>query len=360
MSYTIGRVALISLVMAQSAYAAEIYNKNGNKLELTGALHARYYTSDDTSLDGDNTFVRFGFKGQTQITDTLSGFGRWEINVMANHSEAGTDAQTGNTTRLGFAGLQYGQYGSLDYGRNWGIVYDVASFTDYAPIFNNLTYSGGDNFMTGRSTGLLTYRNSSFFGLVNGLQFGLQYQGANDTATSNTGRSVIKSNGEGYGFSTGYNVDWGASLIGAYASSKRTAGQQALALGAGDKADIWSVGAKYDANQVYIAAVYAETHNLTPIKSLGFANKTIDWEGVAGYLFTTGIKPQIGYFQSKSKEVEGYGDFNLVKYYDVALMYYFNKNMVTYADYKINVLNKNNPVGIASDDVFGLGLTYHF
>jgi predicted porin len=32
----------------------------------------------------------------------------------------------------------------------------------------------------------------------------------------------------------------------------------------GDKADAWTVGAKYDANNVYLAAMYAETRNMTP------------------------------------------------------------------------------------------------
>jgi outer membrane pore protein F len=37
-----------------------------------------------------------------------------------------------------------------------------------------------DNFMTGRTNGVATYRNSDFFGLVDGLSFALQYQGKND------------------------------------------------------------------------------------------------------------------------------------------------------------------------------------
>ena len=31
--------------------------------------------------------------------------------------------------------------------------------------------------MTGRANGVATYRNNDFFGLVNGLNFALQYQG---------------------------------------------------------------------------------------------------------------------------------------------------------------------------------------
>ncbi len=32
-------------------------------------------------------------------------------------------------------------------------------------------------FMTGRTTGVATYRNNDFFGLVDGLNFAAQYQG---------------------------------------------------------------------------------------------------------------------------------------------------------------------------------------
>ncbi len=33
-----------------------------------------------------------------------------------------------------------------------------------------------DNYMTGRTNGVATYRNSDFFGLVDGLSFALQYR----------------------------------------------------------------------------------------------------------------------------------------------------------------------------------------
>jgi predicted porin len=32
----------------------------------------------------------------------------------------------------------------------------------------------------------------------------------------------------------------------------------------GEKAEAWTVGAKYDANSVYLAMMYAETRNMTP------------------------------------------------------------------------------------------------
>lgn len=63
------------------ANAAEIYNKDGNKLDLYGRVNAKHYFSDSKSNDGDMTYVRTGFKGETQINDQLTGYGQWEYNV---------------------------------------------------------------------------------------------------------------------------------------------------------------------------------------------------------------------------------------------------------------------------------------
>ncbi len=47
--------------------------------------------------------------------------------------------------------------------------------------------------MTGRTTGVATYRNNDFFGLVDGLNFAAQYQGKNDRT------DVTEANGDGFG-----------------------------------------------------------------------------------------------------------------------------------------------------------------
>ncbi|WP_413727933.1 porin [Sodalis sp. RH19] len=351
--------ATVIILAAPYLSAAEIYNKDANKLDFYGSVQARHYFSNYTGSDGDNSYIRFGFKGQTQINDQLTGYGQWEYNVQTNHTEGGSDALSGNKTRLGFAGLKWSNFGSLDYGRNWGVLYDVASITDIAAIFDDLTYSYSDSFMSGRSTGLLTYRNNNFFGLADGLKFAVQYQGANDE-NSNDARMATKANGDGYGFSSSYTFDWGGAILGAYSVSNRTKAQQQLAYGRGDKAENWATGLKYNAHSLYLATLYSETHNMAPIGSIGMANKAQNMEAVAQYLFDFGLQPEIGYFQSKGKQIEGYGDVDLIKYADLGLTYFFNKNMSVYADYKINLLKDDNPMSIAADDVFGLGLSYRF
>ncbi|MBP1520170.1 porin OmpC, partial [Enterococcus faecalis] len=173
-----------------------IYNKNGNKLDLYGKIDGLHYFSDDKSVDGDQTYMRVGVKGETQINDQLTGYGQWEYNVQANNTESSSNQAW---TRLAFAGLKFGDAGSFDYGRNYGVVYDVTSWTDVLPEFGGDTY-GSDNFLQSRANGVATYRNSDFFGLVDGLNFALQYQGKNGSVSgegaTNNGRGAQKQNGD--------------------------------------------------------------------------------------------------------------------------------------------------------------------
>lgn len=293
-----------ALLVAGAANAAEIYNKDGNKLDLYGKIDGLHYFSDDKSVDGDQTYMRVGVKGETQINDQLTGYGQWEYNVQANNTESSSDQAW---TRLAFAGLKFGDAGSFDYGRNYGVVYDVTSWTDVLPEFGGDTY-GSDNFLQFRANGVATYRNSDFFGLVDGLNFALQYQGKNGSVS-----------GE---------------------------------------------GALSPTNNIYLASQYTQTYNATRAGSLGFANKAQNFEVVAQYQFDFGLRPSVAYLQSKGKDLErGYGDQDILKYVDVGATYYFNKNMSTYVDYKINLLDDNSftrNAGISTDDVVALGLVYQF
>ncbi|MBU9846868.1 porin OmpC [Rahnella ecdela] len=363
-----------ALLVAGAAHSAEVYNKDGNKLDLYGKVDGLHYFSDDAGKDGDQTYIRVGFKGETQITDQLTGYGQWEYNVQANGSE--NSGTSGNATRLGFAGLKFGDYGSFDYGRNYGVVYDVEAWTDMLPEFGGDSYTTADNFMVGRTNGVATYRNSDFFGEVKGLNFALQYQGANDgnvsgEGTNNSGTHGVRNqNGDGYALSTTYDFGMGVSVGGAYASSDRTNDQINYTNADGDKADVWTLGAKYDANNVYLATMYSETRNMTAYgDGSNVANKTQNFEVTAQYQFDFGLRPEVSYLQSKGKDLNentsrADNDHDLVKYVSVGATYSFNKNMSTYVDYKINLLDNDEDFykdnGISTDDIVAVGLVYQF
>ncbi|EMV6154032.1 porin OmpF [Escherichia coli] len=349
-------VIVPALLVAGTANAAEIYNKDGNKVDLYGKAVGLHYFSKDNGVNsyggnGDKTYARLGFKGETQINSDLTGYGQWEYNFQGNKSE-GADAQKGNKTRLAFAGLKFADAGSIDYGRNYGVVYDALGYTDMLPEFGGDTaYS--DDFFVGRVGGVATYRNSNFFGLVDGLNFAVQYLGKNERAGI-----PERSNGDGVGGSISYEFE-GFGIVGAYGAADRTDAQEAEFRGQGKKAEQWATGLKYDANNIYLAANYGETRNATPIEG-GFANKTQDVLLVAQYQFDFGLRPSIAYTKSKAKDVEGIGDVDLVNYFEVGATYYFNKNMSTYVDYIINQIDSDNKLGVGSDDTVAVGIVYQF
>ena len=356
-----------ALLVAGSAGAAEIYNKDGNKLDLFGKVDGLHYFSDNDGSDGDQSYMRFGFKGETQISEQLTGYGQWEYQVALNHSES--EGTKDSYTRVGFAGIKFGDAGSFDYGRNYGVIYDIGAWTDVLPEFGGDTY-GADNFMFQRANGVATYRNNNFFGLVDGWNFAVQYQGKNDSNPEEAGsRKAVTQNGDGWGLSTTYDLGNGLGLGAAMFQSDRTNYQNSNAiLGNGDKAEAYTGGLKYDANNIYLAAMYTRSYNATRFgdddqAAYGFADKADNWELVAQYQFDFGLRPSLAYVTSRGKDIEGYGKQNLKKYIDVGATYYFNKNMSTYVDYQINLLDDNeftDAAGINTDDVVALGLVYQF
>ncbi|EFH1443927.1 porin OmpC [Escherichia coli] len=352
-----------ALLVAGAANAAEVYNKDGNKLDLYGKVDGLHYFSDNKDVDGDQTYMRLGFKGETQVTDQLTGYGQWEYQIQGNSAEN----ENNSWTHVAFAGLKFQDVGSFDYGRNYGVVYDVTSWTDVLPEFGGDTY-GSDNFMQQRGNGFATYRNTDFFGLVDGLNFAVQYQGKNGSVSgegmTNNGREALRQNGDGVGGSITYDYE-GFGIGAAVSSSKRTDDQNSpLYIGNGDRAETYTGGLKYDANNIYLAAQYTQTYNATRVGSLGWANKAQNFEAVAQYQFDFGLRPSLAYLQSKGKNLgRGYDDEDILKYVDVGATYYFNKNMSTYVDYKINLLDDNQftrDAGINTDNIVALGLVYQF
>ncbi|WP_275348801.1 porin, partial [Xenorhabdus bovienii] len=63
-------VVIPALLVAGTANAAEIFNKDGNKLDLYGKVDVRHQIADKrSSEDGDASYARIGIKGETQISD---------------------------------------------------------------------------------------------------------------------------------------------------------------------------------------------------------------------------------------------------------------------------------------------------
>ncbi|WP_282597750.1 porin [Dickeya zeae] len=354
-------VVIPALLAAGAANAAEVYNKDGNKLDLNGKIVGDHYFSKDSGNQGDQTYARLGFTGETKINSDLTGYGRFETQFNAQNAED-TNGKAGKT-RYAYAGLKFGDFGSIDYGRNRAIGYDGISYTDVLPEW------GGDQAytdnLTGRNSGVATYRNKNFFGLVDGWDFALGYQSAHSESSD-----VSKQTGAGWAVSSSYTAPFGVGVIGSYTQANRTKTQ--VADGQGKKAEAWATGLKYDANSVYVAATYGEYHNLSYTGKNTFTNPSTNlsqaealdttkvFEAVAQYNFDFGLTPSVGYVSAKAKDDKQATNDYITKYVSLGLTYAFNKNFSTYTEYDINLLKSDNAYGLNTNDHVAVGVVYQF
>lgn len=364
-----------TMVMASTAGAAEIYNKDGNTLNVFGSvIGGHYFSKGNLNKDGGHSFVRCGFLGKTYINDKIVGFGMLEHEIFLQNVE-GVNYKNGgsnNNALLGYAGIKYGNFGTIDYGRNYGVLYDIGSWTDVVSSFGGDLFIA-DNFLSSRGSNIITYRNNNFFGFVEGLDFAVQYQGKNNI-NAVAGRTVKTANGEGYGVSASYSIDNISAAV-AYTNSKRLLEQVNLDnnVDKSDNAGAYYCGLKYDGYGVYLAAAYGETYNMIPFGNFddnlnpdnvyGFINKSKNVEVVAQYQFDFGLRPSVSYLQVKTSHMDNSnGDF-LKKYVTIGTSYVYNKNISTTMDYRINLLDKSNFANTAqidTNDIIALGIVYVF
>ena len=374
-------IAIPALLIAGTASASiEVWNKDGNKVDFYGRVYALNYITDRNNQtgEGDKTTARLGMSGQTQITDGLSGYGRWEY-------EAKTGADADNETRYAYAGLNFGDFGSFDYGRNDGVLKTLTSYTDVLPEFGGDASNNDIYALTARTKAVATYRNSDFFGLVNGLRFAVQYADNGDNSSTqylNNHDRTGHDSAEAWGSVIDWDVlDTGLSIGAGYAQT-----------GGHKDAKAWSAGVKYDNDNLYLAALYIQgkqkygwekastTENTSDLKTKGFelvAQYGIDFE-------VGRLTPSVAYIQHKVQDASNFsrsGDAglkgnDLAKYVDVGLTYDFNKNLSAIVDYKINLLDKDDigarrglyedgtftksQIKATAKDTVALGLIYQF
>ncbi|MCK8417803.1 porin, partial [Erwinia amylovora] len=108
------------------------------------------------------------------------------------------------------------------------------------------------------------------------------------------------------GLSATYELAPGFSAGAAMFSADRTDTQNRGALsGKGDKAEAYSGGLKYDAKDLYLAALYTKSFNATRfgfinnLAAYGFADKAQYWDLLAQYVFDFGLRPSLCYVSSR-------------------------------------------------------------
>ncbi|QJC34174.1 porin [Enterobacteriaceae endosymbiont of Donacia cinerea] len=381
--------------------ASEIYNKNGEKIDLYGFLDIKKaYSKDreDIPKKYENIISNMiiGLKGKTNIFNDVYGYTQFEFSLPINQNTE-IDKNIFPSIRLGLIGLNFNHgNSSLDFGRNYGILYDTTSYIKKDSFFtDDLMYNYNDKFMFGRTNNLLTYRNKNFFGLIKGLEIALQYKSPHfytednvfyDEHNNDENRDIFvekEKNKKGWGASIGYKIgNSGVSITGSYFNSskiidkndelKKVFSIKNTNHKNDDNINAFSIGAKYEKNNIYLATVFSKAKNsLTYLDkhSYSFAHKIKKLEIIGQYKFDNNLKATISYVQTEGNNIPaGYhylgGNINFLKYISINTIYKFSKNLSAYFDYRINLLNKKDRY-IKSNDIFtknlfGIGIIYNF
>ncbi|WP_367670628.1 porin [Sodalis-like secondary symbiont of Drepanosiphum platanoidis] len=368
-------IFLSVLAMATSnVNATEIYNKDNSKIDLFGQLTGLHYLSHDKDLSGDQSNISYGIYAETPLNDKLNAFGVWEYKAML-HSSQNRITQDHKTV-LGYAGVNIGEHAKFDFGKNFGIMHDIGSWTSQSQEFGRHV-SCIDNFFSSRSANIATYRNDNFFGLVDNLNVAIQYQGKNNNLYKNPNKKVIREfGGEGYGFSMIYDFKNGIYAGAAYTSVNANNNQQFLQIEEKHTKDseAYSLGIKYEIDNTYFAILYGETRNITPFGKndnnpvslnnlYGLINKAKNIEFLAQYEFESGLRPSIGYVHSQWKDKSSGERQKLKEHLEIGTSYVFNKNITTFINYQINLLKDNyflRASSISTDNIVALGMSYVF
>ncbi|MGL5030131.1 MAG: porin [Aeromonas sp.] len=364
-------IAISSLLLASGAHAATVYNQNDSKLEIGGRAQGDYYGSDNSNIDGDQSYFRVNMKGETKIAPEMKAFGFAEYNLPASGSD-------NDELRYAYAGIKHDRFGAFSYGRQDGLFTKaVNNYTDVLPEWGGDGLGKGTSvFGTGRTNGLAQYIYT-----YQGLTLGAQFTGENDP--QNASRSAIygsfsnninygnswNSTGsqKGYAVSANYDFDMGLSLGAVYNQASKTDDQtRYAAFGGAPDAKLMGVGAKYAVGDLYLAATYSHGEDHLFVNN-GYAAKMNGYEAVAQYTFGK-FKPSLAYLRTDVTDDAHGIDDTYTEYVSIGAWYNFTNNFNAYVDYKLNLLEADNnmahshtnSLGQNTDDVVAVALQYNF
>ena len=329
MKKTLLALAVPALLAASAANAATVYEKDGQKFEVTGRAQANYFNNAASDSNGSTVqgSARLGLRGSSAINDTWSAIARGEWQIAAENSDNGDKTENFKVRHL-YAGFDGSQYGTIIAGQTDTAFYTVVAPTD---IFNEWGsygnsywgYRGGAANFGGRQEGQIIYSNS--FG---GFRGGASYRLAEDT--ENLDKSYAGNLGYDFGFGVGVTVG---------------ADQYDSQDGLKDQSD-WGLSATYGTfgEGLYLAGVYTQSD----IEQTGVDNTHKGYELAATYSLANGLGFLSGYNYTEDEN-----DVELTDEFLVGAMYNFTSNLLGYTEYVIDQRDD-------ADDLATVALQYNF
>ena len=255
-------------------------------MDLYGSMRmfAEVGAEDPTLNDGSS---RLGMRMARQLNNGRTLFGRieWKTNLVDNNSEFAISDSTSDgitvrdeetedvlSTRLGYLGMRFENIGELTFGKQWGVYYDVAGWTDNFNVYGGAAlsvYSAGTDggaLGSGRADNAVIWRNAR-----GKFSYGLQTQlktPADNGDFKGLGGSLI--------FSP--NGSW---EIGAAFAANRIEGTFEAIAGS-DNSGVATVGVRYHSGPWSTAFNIAKWDNH---EAIFFEDDTLLYDGVGAELY---------------------------------------------------------------------------
>ncbi|MEJ2257445.1 MAG: DUF3011 domain-containing protein [Woeseiaceae bacterium] len=363
---------------AQPASAApEPPQQSGADTEFS--FYARFgsnMVARDDELDVQDNGSRLAF--DFSIGDDVRFFakGEWSVNLTG----AGTELNPGESTdsgfielesvsddvfgsRLGYVGVDFGDNGTLTMGKQWGVHYDIATYTDAFNTFGSeasATFNAGTDggfAGTGRADGALQYRNTFFDAVDVGLQAQFRSR-RNDHFVDNYGLSLRARPWRG--------VEAGI----AYTRARVETALQRSVSGLDDDPEYWIAGVRYSGDALTLAGIYSRQRNgdlvRIPVEEdddIFDIPEVFDAEGVelsARYqIGTVGLLAGFLNYDPKIEADNAFIDPDARRRFYIAGVDYFpTPRTRLYAEFRLG--DGIDALGEDLEDVFVLGAKYEF
>lgn len=349
-------IAIPTLLISNAVSAIDISNYADTKIDLYGRVYAVHNNKDsDTSASS----ARIGLDASQQTLEEISVYSRFEWDASNLES-----TQAGIDNRYAFVGFKSWYNGSIDYGKNDGVLKLINDYTNLSDILPGFGGEAAKYTVLGdRTASLLTYTNENLFGRIKGFDIVAQYR----TPNSKNASGISNENSDSLIHAMGINVQYALFNTGlkvglGYAQSSvnywdtdsyRNPDKTVFYDGYNQSR---MAGIKYDKDKLYLAAIYNQTKMHPNTED---TNTYTGYEFVAKYGYDLDIgrlTPSVAYVYHKITNT----NTALAKYVAMGAQYDLNKHISVLLDYKINLLKEAVTDSDTTENQIALGFIYNF
>ena len=326
--------AVVAALVSGSSLAATVYSSDGTELKIGGRAEFRgdFIGSGGAEIDGsmkNKSRVRLNVGGNTEINDSLSGFGFYEAEQGVN-SSADNDETDNFKQRYMYAGFE-GDFGAVSVGRQDTAAAQISEMSDVT-IFSGdqkAFINAGDEQVN--NTFVYAY-DADALSLKGSLIAG------EDKDTNGYGVSGIYTLPMGLGFGLGYSGNDN---------------------GAGNgSATAVIAGINYKMDALYLGATYT-MGDLDDKANTEFSGVEV----AAKYKLTSQFE-LAALYQKQEEDASQNVTVDTADFFELTGTYKFNKSIRTYIAYQLNNLDevKDATTGLTTqgEDTLRLGVRYDF